>query len=396
MTNNKKKPTRVGPAYQADPPLLKKTKQATENDREKCVWRMRNRIDKDELKRFYNAFTSKRQATRRIVVDHALYILMNNNYDFERAMQEAKTRRPPAKPWTVEDEEALFSAFKMVEKNFAAIARMFPEKSTNDLVEHYYNTKKRVNYRSHRNAELRNEKYKVRPPSPDLASIPPKDSYLHSAELDNYTCQNCGRANVPVYDVNGMLQCLPCKNFFQVTEQQRPCRTKDFKRLYAPYPRGMEEVVKDFVEMAEMVGEEPESDEDDVQVLTQHHRSHVLLRKKAEAAKITAQLTENKLKKESQTLKARSDLVHRAKTMLADINELARTSLITDSWSNNEETVVFHCLTSSGYSPRDVAAIALCAQNETGVTFDKDADAAAESELVNMAKNAPIEIIELE
>ncbi|KAL7073668.1 hypothetical protein ACQ4LE_007167 [Meloidogyne hapla] len=219
-----------------------------------CLWKMHKMIKDDQLSNYcIDAYTNFG-----IEPDRALFILYKLNYDFEKARLELQNRSIFSRDFSNDDAYAFRNAFIYFGKNFARVRQILPHKTLGSLVEHYYKTKKKQNfkgdYRSYGDIEA-NCSFSSSDDDTDSNSDTMVAPRKVSKEVIEEICEVCKEVTNKVYSVTGLKVCKTCNLYFRATGQHRvfPQPAEEPKRQIPKCPTDMRQICDEFVEMARYV-----------------------------------------------------------------------------------------------------------------------------------------------
>ncbi|VDK57711.1 unnamed protein product [Anisakis simplex] len=118
-----------------------------ENDnetREYCLWLPTEQLSDEDI----TDYLSVALGVYNIEQDRALYILHECGYNLEEAYEQLTKRRIVRKEWNDDDINAFLRALKLYGKRFSKIKKLMPNKSVSEIVNFYYDMKKKLRLRS--------------------------------------------------------------------------------------------------------------------------------------------------------------------------------------------------------------------------------------------------------
>ncbi|VDP19181.1 unnamed protein product [Onchocerca flexuosa] len=211
-----------------------------DTERETCVWRPTNLLEVAEI----NDYLSIALASFNIEQDRAMFILQSSDYNIEEAKHQLAKRRIKKEPWNEEDTTIFKQALQTYGKHFNRIKQLLPHKSIKEIINFYYDNKKKLNFRSIIDTFLEEH-------NPESSSS--EDSDVDSREKQTNRCYNCEQTT-NLRQMADLKLCNSCFTHFRNYHRHRLCLKPishgENANKTTKCPRGMAELVERFVEFA--------------------------------------------------------------------------------------------------------------------------------------------------
>lgn len=211
-------------------------------DRDYCLWLPKDMLDNDAI----DDYLSVALGVYGIEQDRALYILYTCHYDFNSACREIKKRQVLKEEWTEEDISSFLRAFKSFGKRFSKIRKVMPHKSTAQLVNFYYDMKKKLHLKAI--LEQRVEEG-VEDDSTDTSDSEEQSDERHIVG----SCENCGHVDSNLKQAGNKNLCCTCYAYCRGSQRRYPhvmtsfeCERNDNKHVKCPLK--MVDVVESFAD----------------------------------------------------------------------------------------------------------------------------------------------------
>ncbi|KAL3985980.1 Myb-like DNA-binding domain family protein [Acanthocheilonema viteae] len=210
-----------------------------EAERETCLWRPTNLLEVVDI----NDYLSIALSSFNIEQDRAMFILQSSDYNIEEAKHQLAKRRIKKEPWSEEDITIFKQALQTYGKHFNKIKQLLPHKSIKEIINFYYDNKKKLNFRSIIDTFLEEH-------NPESSS---EDGDLNAIEKRGSRCYNCEQT-VNLRHMGDLKLCNACFIHFRNYHRHRLClkpmgfdgNTNEIMKC----PKGITEVVERFVEFA--------------------------------------------------------------------------------------------------------------------------------------------------
>uniref|UniRef100_A0A914MFG5 Uncharacterized protein n=1 Tax=Meloidogyne incognita TaxID=6306 RepID=A0A914MFG5_MELIC len=240
-----------------------------ENPTDLCLWKKHQMINDSQVANYcIDAYTNFG-----IEPDRALYILYKADYDFDKSRLELHNKHIFNRDFNNDDAYAFRNAFTYFGKNFARVRQIIPHKSLGSLVEHYYKTKKKQNfkcgYKRYVDIEANCSFSSSDDDNTDSNSDTMFASKKVSQKVSEEVCQVCKEVTNKIYSVTGLKVCKTCHLYFRVNNQHRvfPQPAEEPKRQKLKCPLDMRQICDQFVDMAKYVTVGDDSMEEEITVL---------------------------------------------------------------------------------------------------------------------------------
>uniref|UniRef100_A0AAF5PSU6 SANT domain-containing protein n=1 Tax=Wuchereria bancrofti TaxID=6293 RepID=A0AAF5PSU6_WUCBA len=210
-----------------------------DTERETCVWRPTDLLEVADI----NDYLSIALSSFNIEQDRAMFILQSSDYNIEEAKHQLAKRRIKKEPWNEEDTAIFKQALQTYGKHFNKIKQLLPHKSIKEIINFYYDNKKKLNFRSIIDTYLEEH-------NPESSS---EDGDIDAIEKQSIRCYNCEQIS-NLRQMGDMKLCNACFIHFRNYHRHRLClKTINFdvnadKAIKCP--KGIAEVVERFVEFA--------------------------------------------------------------------------------------------------------------------------------------------------
>ncbi|VIO99045.1 Uncharacterized protein BM_BM10500 [Brugia malayi] len=174
-----------------------------------------------------------------------MFILQSSDYNIEEAKHQLAKRRIKKEPWNEEDTAIFKQALQTYGKHFNKIKQLLPHKSIKEIINFYYDNKKKLNFRSIIDAYLEEH-------NPESSS---EDGDIDAIEKQSTRCYNCGQI-LNLRQMGDIKLCNPCFIHFRNYHRHRLClKTMNFvvnanAEETIKCSKGIAEVVERFVEFA--------------------------------------------------------------------------------------------------------------------------------------------------
>uniref|UniRef100_A0A8R1DPE0 SANT domain-containing protein n=1 Tax=Caenorhabditis japonica TaxID=281687 RepID=A0A8R1DPE0_CAEJA len=208
----------VGSDYQAviDQTVAKKVplKRDAGIDRDEPIWENPDGIDDNKLLQYIGEATGR----FRVPIDRSLYILKGLNFDFEDAIKEVEKRRELFDYWSTEETSLFSNCYFHFGKKFKKIQVAMPHRSLGSIIQFYYNTKKRNNYKTIVDSRWND--------ADEFDHL--NDEIKKMSKVVSGTCENCKRkCDVLIYNKPmDRHECRACVLYFRIMRVPRPTRTR--------------------------------------------------------------------------------------------------------------------------------------------------------------------------
>lgn len=141
----------VGPSFQCKIPDLCSEYVREFQDNDELLWKPEDNLNDENLNKY---LTNLKKNGPLFNTEDALFNLLKNNYNTEKAIDQLKTNtelqskvNQTPKPFTAAEYSAFEEGLKKFEKNFSKIQKKkLPKRSVNDLVHFYYHWKHTAKY----------------------------------------------------------------------------------------------------------------------------------------------------------------------------------------------------------------------------------------------------------
>ncbi|CAG9531007.1 unnamed protein product [Cercopithifilaria johnstoni] len=211
-----------------------------DTERETCLWRPTNLLKVADI----NDYLSIALSSFNIEQDRAMFILQSSDYNIEEAKHQLAKRRIKKEPWSEEDMTIFKQALQTYGKHFNKIKQLLPHKSIKEIINFYYDNKKKLNFRSIIDTFLEEHNPK---------SSSSEDGDLNAVEKQISRCYNCEQT-VNLRQMGDLKLCNSCFIHFRNYHRHRLClkpMTFDGNiNETMKCPKGIAEVVERFVEFA--------------------------------------------------------------------------------------------------------------------------------------------------
>ncbi|VDM39312.1 unnamed protein product [Toxocara canis] len=203
-------------------------------DREYCLWLPTDQLADEDV----TDFLSVALGVYGIEQDRALYILYTCQYNLDEAYSEIKKRRLVKENWSQEDISLFIRAFKACGKRFLKIKKALPNKSMTQIVNFYYDMKKKLRLRVI--LDQRIEEGMEDEPSEASESEDTSDEGSSAGP-----CENCGQVDSNLRQAGDKNVCTTCYSY--CNNMLVTCRWKmvdiaeSFVDFYTEYFIGTEE-----------------------------------------------------------------------------------------------------------------------------------------------------------
>ncbi|KAM3716424.1 REST corepressor spr-1 [Dirofilaria immitis] len=211
-----------------------------DTERETCVWRPTNLLEASDI----NDYLSIALSAFNIEQDRAMFILQSSDYNIEEAKHQLAKRRIKKEPWNEEDTAIFKQALQTYGKHFNRIRQLLPHKSIKEIINFYYDNKKKLNFRSIIDTFLEEH-------NPESSSS--EDSDTNATEKQNNRCYNCEQTR-NLRQMGDMKLCNACFIHFRNYHRHRLCLKSVNRGGNAnetmKCPKDITEIVERFVEFA--------------------------------------------------------------------------------------------------------------------------------------------------
>uniref|UniRef100_A0A915Q2K1 SANT domain-containing protein n=1 Tax=Setaria digitata TaxID=48799 RepID=A0A915Q2K1_9BILA len=211
-----------------------------DTERETCLWRPTSLLDAADI----NDYLSIALSSFNIEQDRAMFILQSSDYNIEEAKHQLAKRRIKKEPWSEEDVTVFKQALHTCGKHFNKIKQLLPHKSMKEIINFYYDNKKKMNFRSIIDTFLEEH-------NPESSSS--DDSGMGGVEKHGSRCYNC-ELSTSLRDMDDLKLCSACFIHFRNYHRHRLCLKATIRDGNAnesmKCPKGIAEVVERFVEFA--------------------------------------------------------------------------------------------------------------------------------------------------
>ncbi|VDK85154.1 unnamed protein product [Litomosoides sigmodontis] len=209
-------------------------------EREICLWRPTDLLNVADI----NDYLSIALSSFNIEQDRAMFILQSSDYNIEEAKHQLAKRRIKKEPWSEEDITIFKQALQTYGKHFNKIRQLLPHKSIKEIINFYYDNKKKLNFRSIIDTFLEEC-------NPESSSS--EDGDLNATEKQSNRCYNC-KETVNLHRMGDLKLCNACFIHFRNYHRHRLCLNPfsfDGNAIATiKCPKGIAEVVERFVEFA--------------------------------------------------------------------------------------------------------------------------------------------------
>ncbi|EJD76679.1 hypothetical protein LOAG_16438 [Loa loa] len=239
-----------------------------DTERETCVWRPTNLLEVAEI----NDYLSIALSSFNIEQDRAMFILQSSDYNIEEAKHQLAKRRVKKEPWSEEDTTVFKQALQTYGKHFNKIKQLLPHKSIKEIINFYYDNKKKLNFRSVIDVFLEEH-------NPESSS---EDGDVDNIEKQSNRCYNCEQTT-NLRHMGDLKLCNACFIHFRNYHRHRLClKPMNFDgnaNEAMKCPKNIAEIVERFVEFATEEEDTPQSsslkksvaeveDDDDLQIVS--------------------------------------------------------------------------------------------------------------------------------
>uniref|UniRef100_A0A0R3RVU2 ELM2 domain-containing protein n=1 Tax=Elaeophora elaphi TaxID=1147741 RepID=A0A0R3RVU2_9BILA len=211
-----------------------------DTERETCLWRPTNLLEAAEI----NDYLSIALSSFNIEQDRAMFILQSSDYNLEEAKHQLAKRRIKKEPWSEEDITIFKQALQTCGKHFNKIKQLLPHKSIKEIINFYYDNKKKLNFRSIIDTFLEEH-------NPESSSS--EDGDVNAIEKQGSRCYNCEESE-NLRQLGDLKLCNACFTHFRNYHRHRLClKPVNFDGSSSETmkcPKGVAEVIERFVDFA--------------------------------------------------------------------------------------------------------------------------------------------------
>ncbi|CAD6187085.1 unnamed protein product [Caenorhabditis auriculariae] len=256
LLSKSQKTIQVGDEHQAklneEDPTSDESFASVDSDRDELIWTFPENLDPAAVDNFCeNALVAKNMP-----IDRSLFILMKSKYNFDIATDQLEKRRWITDEWTPEEENLFKTAFYSYGKRFDRIRALIPYRPMASIIQHYYNTKKEMSYKSSIDAKMA-----------DLVDDDDTDS---EDELEYVTgaCEHCAEkvSRLEENHLTGKMECTVCVTYMKMTKMPRPVNLRstidNVRQSNCICPTVMQSIADDFLSMARILDEDGNPIED--------------------------------------------------------------------------------------------------------------------------------------